>query len=318
MSTQPSRSGRVECRAASSLVATGKGGKSAGESLDQNSSESQRPKAKRVYVTRSRVEALRGQLHGQQRAVLADVGRLGVVTGRQVQRLHYGDSAAGARLARKHLGQMVRWHVLTRMDRTIGGQRAGSSGLVYALGPAGQRLLRPDRWRSRPAWTPRPSYLRHALAVSELYVCLREMERSTSMELLAYDSEPKCWRPYFGPGGARSILKPDALAVVGLGEYEDRYFIEADCSTEHRPHIIAKAKTYVRYCQSGREQAETGIFPYVLWVAPEEHRAVFLVDVLASLPPEHWQIFMVTTSESAPHQMASGTAVTITNGKEVT
>ncbi len=318
MSAPQSRSGRVEYLAASSLIATGKGSKSAGESLDQNSSTSSRPKAKRVYVTRSRVEALSGQLHGQQRAVMADVGRLGVVTGRQVQHLHYGDASAGARLARKHLGQLVRWHVLTRLERTIGGQRAGSAGGVYALGLAGQRLLHPDRWRFRPVWTPRPSYLRHALAVSELYVCLRELERSTSMELLAYDSEPKCWRNYFGPGGARSILKPDALAVVAIDDYEDRYFIEADCSTEHRPHIIAKAKTYVRYWQSGREQAETGIFPFVLWVAPDEQRASFLIDVLASLPPEHWQIFMVTTAGSAPHQMATGTAVPITNGKEVT
>ena len=132
------------------------------------------------------------------------------------------------------------------------------------------------------------------------------------MELLAYESEPKCWRPYFGPGGARSILKPDALAVLGIDDYEDRYFIEADCSTEHRPHIVAKAKTYVRYWQSGREQVETGIFPYVLWVAPDEPRAAFLVDVLASLPPEHWQIFMVATADLSSRQMATGSGVPIT------
>ena len=63
---------------------------------------------------------------------------------------------------------------------------------------------------------------------------------------------------------------------------------------------------------------ETGIFPYVLWVAPDEQRAAFLVDVLASLPPEHWQIFMVTTADSAAQQMANGTTTPITNGKEVT
>jgi hypothetical protein len=316
VSASVDRSGRVEYPAASHLVATGKRGKSAGESLDQRSSTSQRAKAKRAYVTRSRVESLGSQLHGQQRAVLADVGRIGVVTGRQLQRLHYGESAAGGRLARKHLGQLVRWQVLTRLDRTIGGERAGSAGFVYALGTAGQRLLQPGRRRFRPVWTPRQSYLRHALAVSELYVCLRELERSTSMELLAYDSEPKSWRNYFGPGGARSILKPDSLAVIGIDDYEDRYFIEADCSTEHRPHIIAKAKTYVRYWQSGREQAETGVFPYVLWMAPDEKRAGFLVDVLASMPPDHWKIFMVTTASSAPHRMATGTGVPITTYRE--
>lgn len=318
MSGHADRSGRVEDPTATSLVGTGIGGKSAGDSLDTNGSSSPRPKAKRAYVTRSRVEDIDRQLNSHQRAVLADVGRLGVVSGRQVQRLHYGKSAAGGRLARKHLGQLIRWQVLSRLERTIGGKRAGSAGFVYALGPAGQRLLHPDQWRFRPVWTPRPSYLRHALAVSELYVNLREQERSTSMDLLAYDSEPKCWRNSFGPGGARSTLKPDALAIVGIEDYEDRYFIEADCSTEHRPHIVTKAKTYVRYWQSGREQAETGIFPYVLWVAPDEKRAAFLVDCLASLPPDHWQIFMVTNADVAPQQIATGTAMPITKGKEVT
>jgi hypothetical protein len=32
----------------------------------------------------------------------------------------------------------------------------------------------------------------------------------------------------------------------------------------------------VRYWQSGREQAETGIFPFVLWVTPDAARADFL------------------------------------------
>lgn len=114
------------------------------------------------------------------------------------------------------------------------------------------------------------------------------------------------------------MLKPDSLAVVGIDDYEDRYFIEADCGTEHRPHIVTKAKSYVRYWQSGSEQAQTGIFPYVLWIAPDEQRATFLVDVLASLPPEHWQIFMVTTADSAAQQMTKGTTTQITNTKEVT
>jgi hypothetical protein len=138
------------------------------------------------------------------------------------------------------------------------------------------------------------------------------------MELIAFDAEPGCWRNYFGPGGARSILKPDAMAVVGVGDYEDRYFIEADCSTEHCPHITAKAKAYVRYWKSGREQAESGVFPYVLWVGPDPKRAAFLVDVLSALDPEYWQLFLVATADTAARQMATGTTTPISNGKEVT
>ena len=166
---------------------------------------------------------------------------------------------------------------------------------------AGQRLIDPDRKRFRPPWTPGPSYLRHALAVSQLYAELRKQERRRIWSWLAFESEPTCWRRYFGPGGARSTLKPDALVVVGLDDFEDRYFIEADCGTEPGPRIRAKAKTYVRYWQSGREQADTGIFPYVLWIAPNGKRAAFLVDILANLAAEHWQLFMVTTAETAAY-----------------
>jgi hypothetical protein len=307
------RSARVESQAGSSLVGPGNPSKSAGDSLCQKSSSN-----KRSYVTRSRVEAIRSQLNPSQKAILSDVGRLGLITGSQVQRLYYEPSISGGRLARKHLGQLIDWQVLLRLKRSVGGERAGSSGYVYALGAAGQRLLHPNRSRYVPVWTPRPSHLRHAVSVSELYISLREVEHNRGdMELTTYDTEPRCWRHYFGPGGARTTLKPDALAAIANGDYEYRYFIEMDCSTEHRPQIVAKAKTYVRYRQSGREQAATDIFPFVLWVTPTDKRRSLIIDALATLPPEHWQLFMVATADEAAERMTRGTAASI-NQKEVT
>lgn len=318
MSDVHSRSGRVESSSTSHLIRSGKSAKSAGDSLQKSKGGISRPNGKRSYVTRSRVEAIRSELSDKQRHVIADVDRLGTVSGKQLQLLHYGSSAGGGRLSRKHLGQLIRWRVLIRMGRTIGGERAGSAGYIYSLGPVGQRLQYPDRSRYVPRWTPRAGYLRHALAVTELYVSLRQMERSGSVELLAYDTEPRCWRRYFGPGGAPSLLKPDSLAIVGLGDLEYRYFIEIDCSTEHRPQIIQKAKTFVRYYQSGREQAETGIFPFVIWSVPDEQRAVLLINALTSLPAEHWQLFIVTTADHAAERIAGGHSQVISNRKEVT
>lgn len=316
MSSASARSGRVEDRKTTALVSTGGSAKSAGDSLGRSSNGSSGGQGS--YVTRSRVEGIRVQLNAQHRAVLSAVGRLGVASGRQLQRLHYGDSPAAARLARKHFGQLVHWRVLARHGRSVGGVRAGSAGYVYTAGIVGQRLLDPNRSRYFPRWVPRPSFLRHALAVSELYVRLREAEHEGGGELLAYDTEPGCWRRYFGPGGARSILKPDALAAVGLDDAEYRYFLEVDCATEHRPQIVAKAKAYVRYWQSGREQAETGIFPFVVWVAPDEGRAEFLIDGLSTLPAEHWRLFIVVTADEAAPKIASGTVTAMSKREEVT
>jgi len=316
MSATPLHSGRVEQPDESHLIATGKEAKSANDSIEQFNLLSRGQRAKRVYVTRRYVESISGRLNSRQVAVLRDIGRLGVASGKQLQRIHYGSSPAGGRLARKHLGKLVRWQVLSRLDRSVGGVRSGSSGYVYALGVTGQRLLEPDRWRFRPPWTPGASHLRHALSVSELYVQLREGETAGQLELLAYDTEPACWRRYFGPGGARSNLKPDALAVVGLGDFEDRYFIELDLGTESGPRITTKAKTYIRYFNSGREQAETGVFPYVLWVAPNLGRSELLVESLSRTPAENWEMFQVVTADAAVQRISMG-GNTTNNHKEV-
>jgi hypothetical protein len=298
-------------------MATGKGSKSANDSIEQFNLLGRGQRAKRAYVTRRYVKTVSGRLNGREWAILRDVGRLGVASGKHLQRLHYGPSPAGGRLARKHLGELIRWQVLTHLDRSVGGVRSGSSGYVYALGVTGQRLLEPDRWRFRPPWTPGASHLRHALSVSELYVQLREAEKAGSIDLLAYDTEPQCWRRYFGPGGARSNLKPDSLAVVGLNEFEDRYFIELDLGTESGPRITTKAKAYVRYFASGREQAETGVFPYVLWVAPNPERADLLMDALARVPAEYWRLFQVTTTSNAVQRITDEASQSISNQKEV-
>jgi hypothetical protein len=148
--------------------------------------------------------------------------------------------------------------------------------------------------------------LRHALAVSELYVRLRELERESDMQIASFQTEPACWRGFSGPGGSRAILKPDAFAVIHLGDFEDRLLIEQDMGTEASGRITAKAKTYIRYWQTGKEQARTGVFPLVLWITPDSQRSAVLVDALASFPAEHWPLFMVTTAALAPNQIASG------------
>jgi len=263
------------------------------------------------------VKAIAKGMNKRQWALLVDVGRLGVVSAAQLQRLHYPATEVGRRLSRQDLSTLSQLGVLARLDRRIGGVRAGSAGHVIASGVVGQRLLSPGQRRYRPPWTPQPSYLRHALAVSELYVSLREAERRTDLSLIDFDTEPRCWQSFSGPGGSRQIVKPDAMAVLHLGDFEDRYFIEADCSTESGPRILNKARIYMRYRQSGREQATSGVFPFVLWVAPTNKRKDFLIGVLTELPPEHWQLFLVATSSEAAARMTTATATPVSRAKEV-
>jgi hypothetical protein len=317
MTSVEGRSGRVESESVRHLVKPSARAKSANDSIDENGGSSGRSDTRKVYVTSTEVETVSAKLSGHERAVLSDVGRLGVLSGRQIQQLHYEASPDGGRLARKHLAELTRWRVVTRLGRSIGGERAGSSGHCYALGVAGQRMLHPNWKRYRQPWTPKPSFLRHAISLSQLYVDLRLAERSSDISLAGFDAEPACWRDFVGPGGSRIILKPDALCVTHVDNFEDRYFIEADWGTESGPRILNKAKVYVRYWQSGHEQSRTGMFPYVLWVAPDSARASFLANVLSGLPSEHWQLFRVSTMHDAASQIAAGGGPSINNYKEV-
>lgn len=274
--------------------------------------------SKRTYVTAARLAALRAQLRPIEWSLLRDVDRLNVASGQQLRRLHYQDSDTGRRLARLDLCGLVEQRVFARLGRSIGGHHAGSEGWTYALDVAGKRLLRPDKRRQWGPWTPDSHHLRHALAVSELYVELREIEQPDLIELERFDAEPTCWRFFHGPGGAPLVLKPDAYVATATQDYLDSWFIELDRATEPMTAIVSKAKTYCRYWQSGREQMTEDVFPTVLFVVPDDNRRAQLLDALSRLPAEDRRLFQVATANTVVRSMVSGELINDSETKGVT
>jgi Replication-relaxation len=307
------RSGRVEQPDA---LAQAKGGKTfefAQDSIRQNSGLGKPLSSKKPYLTRAKASAIGLSLGHRERALLEDVSRLGVASGGQLSRLRYEASEAGRRLARIDLARLCDCEVLARLDRSVGGVRAGSKSHSFVVGLAGQRILYPHRPRFRQPWTPSLGNLNHALARSELFV---QLKTRIGDQLVAFDSEPLCWRRYFGPGGAPAILKPDAFTILDLGRWEDRAWVEIDLASESGARIVDKARAYIRYWRSGREIEASGVFPQVVFVTTTEVRRDFMVAALRRLPPEHWQLFAVVTAAEAAEQMAKGTIQSISNREE--
>ena len=188
--------------------------------------------------------------------------------------------------------------MLDRLERRQGGVGGGSSAWVYALGPAGRRMV--AYWageglpRSRGAHEPGVTWTSHTLAVSDLYVRLRQAGR---VELLDFDAEPACWRRHTRLGGAAGVLKPDAFVRLGVGEYEDSFLIEVDLGTEHRGQLTRQHRAYSEYFRSGEEQAKTGVFPGVLWIVPDAQRMALLADIHRGLPEQTRRLFTAATSE---------------------
>jgi hypothetical protein len=268
----------------------------------------------RTHLTATRLIALATQLSDRDLNIVATLAMSRVATKNQLQRLHFAEGSAltQSRRSRAALERLVDQRVLTRLDRRIGGVRSGSSGFIYALGPAGQRLRGSQGpaggHRVRRPWTPSLPFLAHRLAVTELFVTLVEQERLGLVELLRFQSEPDCWRKFNGPAGRVVTLKPDAFVATALGEYEEYRFIEVDRATESLSVISSKLAVYRQYWASGREQRQHGLFPGVLFVVPDEWRAEKVRRECTRVPEGASALFEVVVWTDAVAVMTGGGA----------
>lgn len=249
------------------------------------------------YVTAAVVRELDAQLTERDRAVLRSVLQLRFVSGDQLARMHFAE--CDPRAARRTLLRLTRLDVLERLPRVVGGIRAGSAGYVYRLGLVGQRIALERGWlperRRRRSRVPGTLFLNHALAVAELHTRLIEASRDGHLELLELSAEPACWRSYGGIGAQASTLKPDSYVRLGNGDFEDSYFIEVDMGSEGSRALLRQLRVYVAYFDSGKEQAERGVFPKTLWIAPDERRVKAIEDCVRRLPRENRELFQATS-----------------------
>jgi hypothetical protein len=78
-----------------------------------------------------------------------------------------------------------------------------------------------------------------------------------------------------------------------LDGFEDVWFLEVDCATESSTALARKLDLYRQYWSCGQEQARLGVFPRVLWLAPNQTRREQLIEVASRQPAEAWKLFTV-------------------------
>lgn len=254
-------------------------------------------------ATRARLVELADELSVRDRQITETIGRLKLLSGSQVQRLYFADGpnpATRARLARRALARLAGLGVVGRLERRVGGVRAGAAGHTYYLSAAGQRLV--AYWqgeglgRTRSPYEPTGALVRHTLAISEAYVRCVEGERAGLVTLLDFAAEPECWERYTGRNGEPVTLKPDARVILGLddGREEAHAWLEIDCSTEGRRALERKCRAYHAAYRAGIDRE---LFPQVVWVPLTARRAELLAEVCGALPAEAWKLFTVTTPD---------------------
>lgn len=236
--------------------------------------------AVRQPLGRRQLEVIAQGLDERDRRVLHGLGEHRFLTTRQIERWHGSrrpSRSAAARATGRLLERLRGQGLLRRLARRIGGVRAGSASYIWHLTAAGQRLLGLPPRRVRE---PSTAFLDHSLGVAEVRVRLVEAARRGRWDLVDAAPEPRCWRRFTGPYGAPAVLKPDLWAVLGIGAYEELWFVEYDRGTEHLPTLCRKAAVYEAYRRSGLEQRRSGAFPHVLWIAPDPERAAAIVRAL--------------------------------------
>lgn len=263
-------------------------------------------------LSRNQLEKISGCLSNRDREILAAIQRYRYLLTSQLQRLYFTDAAtptAALRAAARSMKKLKEMGLVEHLTRRIGGVRAGSGGLVWHLTHAGERLLYLENHTLTPTKRfsePSPYFLAHTLAVTDIAVQLTELCRKQhALKLVTIQPEPECWRTYSEYGAIQS-LKPDLFAITVSGQYEDRWFVEMDLSTESPNKIIDKCERYHKYYRSGLEQQESGVFPLTVWIVPGVERKEKLIACIKKAFDKQPRLFAVITADELGQLICQG------------
>ncbi len=245
----------------------------------------------------------REQLSTRDIDIIHKVYDLRLMSGRQIEVLYFASedhmsALSAARSCRRVLAGLTLDRLLVRLDRRVGGVRAGSGSYLYAIGPVGNRIL-VTGGGNRPRFRePTTTFVDHTLAIAQVVVDVTLASRQGAFEILSCQSEPRCWREFSGANG-RMFLRPDLFLTLGVGDYEQRWFLEIDRGSEHLPALLRKCRIYDAYYRSGKEQAAHGLHPQVCWIMPDNKRAARLGAAIAHDHRLTNALFVTATFENA-------------------
>jgi len=248
------------------------------------------------------VRRTRQRLSDRELAVIESVEHFRYLSARQIEELLFHDHATpltGARTCRKVLGRLTEASILWRLERRIGGVRAGSSSYVYAVAPFGHRILHDEGDARVHRHEPSAAFLDHTLAVAQVVVSLHAHSRANDLELIEVQTEPACWRRFTHGLEGTQTLKPDLYLSLRSGDFEYQWFVEVDLATHSIASVVRKCWVYHRYWATGIEQDRSGLFPQMLLIAPSEQRAHRVSQGITSARGLNTELFAVTDAVTA-------------------
>ena len=253
-------------------------------------------------------------IHPMQARLLALVAGHRFATTTQLARLtapEYASPASALRQTQRHLANLAQQHLLTSLERRVGGWQGGSAVTVWAATTRGQRLVAvegeevPRRQRPREVST---TFLDHLLAITEVRTSIEEAVRQEADTEATVALEPDCWRTRLGPSGQPQVLRPDLDVTITSPAYEDRYLIEVDRATENPGRVIATCWRYQEHQAASSQASDGGVFPLVVWLVPNDRRRHRLERAIAHSTGLLRELFRVIRLDQLPTLIHGGPA----------
>jgi hypothetical protein len=208
------------------------------------------------------------------------VGQFRLVSAEQIRELLFSEQRSKTPMDRA-LKRLTDAGYLTRIGRMVGGFGGGSGQYVYQLGRVGWRYL-----GKGGGYRPLRVIDQHTLMIAECFVILKRLERSGGLTVIRYDADPVS-RQTVGD----ILLTPDAYVEIGVAATRQKFifWLEIDRDTENAETIRGKCVRYWRAFQSWDGE----VFPYIVFVVPDDARRRELERIIAGGPDEAQKIFQV-------------------------
>lgn len=219
-------------------------------------------------------------LSPRDRQVVDLVRRFRLMTAEQIRSVVFGGLASKTP-ADRALARLMAAGYLARLARFVGGFGGGSGCYVYQLGRAGWRLM-----GKGGGYRPLRVVDMHTLTITECYVQLAALEQAGRLAVVGFTPEPASHLTVAGVP-----LTPDAYVELGepVRRLKYRYWLEIDRDTENADTLRGKC---VRYWKAYKAWPED-VFPYVIFVVPDDNRRREIERVIAGGPEEARALFRV-------------------------
>jgi hypothetical protein len=256
------------------------------------------------------VEQLAERLSSRDWSIISSIHRLRLVSGSQLERLHFFELTGRSRSVKRAdvLKRLTAAGVLTSVERRIGTAGGGSAQQRYLLDTAGSQLVRlhfnreSPKTRVRRPRAPGDRFIKHALAVTELYVELMERARQGNFTLGEFLVEGDA----YWPDGLGWRIKPDAFVRLERGDIIDYWWYEADMATEDLDTTIRnKLLIYLDFVQRG-QLGPDGVVPKILIGVPTVKWREAVQGVIDELPTPADSLFRVVGLAEAARVMIDG------------